>query len=408
MKKFSFDLLPLFMSLLFSGLWVFLGGLIYSYCLGAIWTPLLIAIYVTGLALSLFLAIVVSNILGKNAKPSSSAYTKTLITIGAIFLCTMLFEFLYELEPQKVKNTKPTSYIFLIDDSGSMSGNDPDLLRNDAIYDVLQDCNRNFPYAVYSFDDSCKQISPIAPASSASKKNYGFSNGGGGTDIIGAIEYVLNDIKNGRLQAGAAPRILLLSDGLSPDFNYNTIISECQSRNVSISTVGFGSADKYLLENIANDTNGAFVWVEDINNITNAMSSVASSYLNQSRNLLSYRPELSYSFWYGLLRTVFMLILGAGFILIKVFMFSTFDEKNIALYTFIVLAVLGATCLEVGINALGFLPIYMRTVMCVSFAFLLGSSKETEMTNFGTVKSWDASSGGMGGSFANSSDKWKF
>lgn len=47
----------------------------------------------------------------------------------------MLLEYLYELNP-KQKIIEPTSYIFVIDESGSMSGNDPEGLRYDAVSDL--------------------------------------------------------------------------------------------------------------------------------------------------------------------------------------------------------------------------------------------------------------------------------
>lgn len=410
MKKiFRLSILPLIISIVFASIWVFIGGLVYNSLIGRLYAPLLISIYITGLALTLFLSIIISNSLCKNAKPRNVEYKKTFIVIGAIFLCSILFEFLYELNPIDFKLGKPTSYIFLIDDSGSMSSNDPNYMRNDSIYNVMQDCDDNFPYAIYSFSDECKQILPMVPAASAQQKNYGFESSGG-TDIQGAIQYVLNDINTGVLQAGESPRILLLSDGLSFYDEYRTVIKDCINNNISISTIGFGEADKYFLQLLAEDTRGAFVWIDDINQLTNAMNTAATSYSNYSRDLLGYRPYVSNDTLFSVLRIVFLLILAIGFVLIKVFMFSTFDEKNIALYTFIVFAILGAVAPEIGINGLRYDDGYIRAIMCVCFLLLLGSSKEPEEPNMGNVKSsWNNSvSNNMGGGFSGESDKWKF
>ena len=407
-NTFRFSILPIILSLVFSIAWIFIGGLLYNLLVGILWTPLLIALYMTGLALTLFLAIIVSNALGNNAKPRSSGYTRTLITIGAIFLCTMLFEFLYELNPIVLQPTEPTSYIFLIDDSGSMEQNDPHFIRNDAIYDVLQDRDYDFPYAVYSFESDCRQISPMAKAGTAVQKNYGFVSNGL-TDILGAIRYVLKDIDNGVLDGGASPRIILLSDGASDQYGYNGVMSDCIKRNVSISTVGIGSADSEFLQRIAEDTRGTFVWVNDISQLTNAMTTAANTFFSYSRNLLDYRPFVNYDALFAVLRIVFMLILAAGFVLIKVFMFSTFDSKNIALISFIALAAIGALGLEIGINILHVDSGYMRAIMCVFFALLLGSAKVAEVKGNGGDQ-WNNSlnTGSMGGGFAGASDKWKF
>ena len=410
MKKFfRLSILPLIISLVFAGAWIFIGGLIYNSLLEKLWTPLLISIYITGLAFSLFLSIIASNALCRNAKPRNLEYKRAFIVLGAIFLCSMLFEFLYELDPTNIKLDKPTSYIFLIDDSGSMSGNDPDYMRNDSIYNVMQDCDDDFPYSIYSFSDECKQILPMSPASTAQQKNYGFESSGG-TDIQGAIQYVLDDIDTGVLQAGKYPRILLLSDGLSFYDEYQDVIEECTNNNVSISTIGFGGADKSFLQLLAEDTHGTFVWVDDINQLTNAMNTAVTSHFSYSRDLLGYRPHLSNDTLFSVLRIVFMLILAIGFVLIKVFMFSTFDEKNIALYTFIIFALLGAITPEFGINVLRYDEGYMRSTMCIFFLVLLGSSKEPEDHNRGNVNnSWNnLTPGNIGDGFSSVSEKWKF
>lgn len=408
MKKiFRLSILPVIISLVFAGIWIFVGGLIYNSLIEKLWTPLLISIYITGLALTLFLSITVSNSLCRNAKPRNSEYKKTLIVIGAIFLSSILFEFLYELNPIYFNLSKPTSYIFLIDDSASMLTNDPNCMRNDAIYNVMQDCDDDFPYAVYSFSNECKQISPMQPASSAQNENYGFESHGATTEIQRAIRYVLNDINTGVLQAGKAPRILLLSDGQgSCD---KSVIEDCVKNNISISTIGFGDADKEFLQHLAEDTRGTFVWVDDINRLTNMMNAAATSHFNYSRDLLGYRPYVSNDILFSVLRIVFMLILATGFVLIKVFMFSTFDEKNIALYTLIVFAVLGAVAPEIGINILRYDDGYIRAIMCIFLLLLLGFSKDPEDPNMGDVKSsWNGSDPGNTGGFSGASDKWKF
>lgn len=408
-KTFRFNVLPLIISVAFAVCWCIIGGWIYNALLEKLWTPLLISMYMTGLTLTMLLSIITSNSVCNNARPRDVEWKKTFVVICAILICTILFEFLYEINPGNRDIGKPTSYIFLIDDSGSMSLNDPNFLRNDSIYHVLQDCDDDFPYAIYSFADECKQILPISKASSARQNNYGFVSDGG-TDIQGAIQYVLDDISSGVLQAGKSPRILLLSDGLSFYDEYQMVISECMNNNVSISTIGFGEADKSLLQSIAEDTRGAFVWVDDINQLTNAMNTAATTYISYARNLLGYRPTTEHDLLLSILRIVFILVLAVGFVLIKVYMFSTFDEKNIALYAFIAFAIIGAVGVEIGINALRYNPGYIRLLLCVFLSILFGSSREQVAQNPSTGGNmWNnANNIYMGDGFAVGGDKRKF
>lgn len=412
-KTFRLTFIPLVISLVFGGVWFVIGGLMYNALKTQLWTPLLVALYITGLALFLFLAIIVSNALCQNAKPRSSEYQKSFIVIAAILLCSMLFEFLYELDAVTLKADNATSYIFLIDDSGSMGGdgglygNDPNGVRYDAIPAVLKDCKDDFPYAVYAFDHGCQMISSMAPASEGKNKAVDQLNLGGGTDIQLAIEYVLSDIDNGILtDCGTAPRILLLSDGVSYFNDFDAMINECNSRNVSVSTVGFGSAEKDLLREIAQRTGGYFQWAKNVSGLSSAMS---TAIFGGDRDLLNERFDRSDDALLVIMRIVFMLILAAGFVLIKMFMFSTFDEKNFALYAFVVLAVVGALGLEIGIQAIRLDPVYMRALFCFCLAFLVGSSKEADAPNMGNTKNpygGNAYPGSMGSGFAGASDKW--
>ncbi len=408
-KVFRFNFLTVVISVIFGGAWALVGSLLYNLLKDVLWMPLLIALYITGLAFAVFVAILVSNSVCKNAKPDSKQYQKTLILIGIIFVCSMLFEFLYELSFSSHDITDPTSYIFLIDDSGSMSSSDPGNARHGAIYDILKDCDDDFPYAIYSFSHEFKQVVPISPASTAQNNSY-YQVDGGGTDILGALKFVLNDIDSGNLVAGACPRVLLLSDGESGEYGLSNVVRECVSKNVSVSTVGFGSANVDFLNEIARKTGGFFVWVDDIGKLSNGMNEAISAYLNSSRNLLDYRIEFGNNALYAVLRIAFMLIIAAGFVLIKVFMFSTFDEKNVALYTFSILAALGAVGIEVGINALDIAPGIMRTIMCIFFAVLLGSSKNANSYQNGNGGAGTGMGNGtpIGGGFYDTGDKHRF
>lgn len=83
-------------------------------------------------------------------------------SIAGIFCLTMLLEYLYELNP-KQKIIEPTSYIFVIDESGSMSGNDPEGLRYDAVSEIMNSTDSQLPYMVYAFSSEAKILRDMGP-----------------------------------------------------------------------------------------------------------------------------------------------------------------------------------------------------------------------------------------------------
>ena len=70
----------------------------------------------------------------------------TLIATIAFVGVSALFEFLYELGGDKPKQHQASElqYVFLIDDSGSMDGNDPDDRRYDAVEAIVRNLTRLF------------------------------------------------------------------------------------------------------------------------------------------------------------------------------------------------------------------------------------------------------------------------
>ena len=80
------------------------------------------------------------------------------IMLVILFAATLLLEFLYELGGG-ITTYKPTSYIFVIDDSSSMVSNDPYNERVSAIKEIME--RERIPYAVYKFSDDARLIRPM-------------------------------------------------------------------------------------------------------------------------------------------------------------------------------------------------------------------------------------------------------
>lgn len=349
--------------------WGIIGERVYGNILGRIWTPILIGAYFTGLAVLLYLCISVGLVARGN---SGNSIMLGIIFVFSVFAASMLFEIIYEIIPTKKAETNPTSYVFLIDDSGSMGQNDPNNLRNEAIYKVISECAPDFPFAVYSFTDRCNRIVPLTMAADAGNISCKFLSSGG-TDVLNGLRIVVQDIESEQNQFGKAPKIILLSDGESSSRGLRRVLKETQRNNVSVSTIALGNADYQFLQRIADGTNGASIGIDNIDQLSFAMKDAAEEQSSSSRNLLSYRTFLRGDLLLGVLRIIFLLIIGLGFALLKLYLLPTVGVKNFALLSGVVLSIGGPLCIEIGINTFILNEALMRLIMCVCFSLTVSS-----------------------------------
>lgn len=243
---------------------------------------------------------------------------RTMLTVGLIcgvvvlFFSSMLLEWLYDRDAQ---GTQPsTSYVFLLDESGSMLINDPSCSRYSAVENVMNNRTDDLPYAVYMFGNDCRQIRPMGgqsqgPLERPADAEYAV---GGGTYIQNALETVLEDIQSGKLEAGAAPHVILLTDGYAGDmsaFSGNSVLRKLSREGARVSTVGLGAVDESLMQRIANKTGGTFVMVENAADLAQGFANVAQA--NSQNDLLSTRTGVRSNVGYFFLRLLFLLVLGA-------------------------------------------------------------------------------------------------
>ena len=190
-----------------------------------------------------------------------------------------LFQWIYGLHINP-NSSEPTSYVFVIDDSGSMEENDPGQLRYDAIGEVLEKKPSDFPYMVYGFANDVILLREMQPVSNGTAGLIGNSNGG--TSIKGALDQVISDYQNGVWDGGRSPKVILLTDGYATDLGWFSSISgtlKQYARNrISISTIGLGDVDVGLLERIAAATGGVFIDISDASSLADAMENAATQY----------------------------------------------------------------------------------------------------------------------------------
>lgn len=404
-KRSHLDWITLLLSLLAGVVWMFLGGAIMKLLLPKLWSPLVVGIYFGGLALVLVLVAWLCTIIrGFTMAPKKNYAFAALIALG-IFVASMLFQWVYTASI-RWKVSDRSSYIFLIDDSGSMW--DQKLLREKAVRTVMSTCDPDFPYAVYSFADSCVLQQDIQPAKDAVNLTLDLKSWGG-TEAVDAIRTVVKDVSDGRLQAGGGPRIILVTDGEFSELGLHSVLSAAVSNNISICTIGMPGSNPEVLRRIADLTNGVNVTIENLDQLPDAIQTVAIGDSTYVRTLLSCRQTGAMDWIFSILRIVFLLILGALFIWIKALLLRSDDMEANMLVPNLAAVLIGALCVEIGMNIFYWNVQLMQMVMCIGFTILLtvilnkvgpGSSPMDELfKNVGGPNNndWGDYSGGAGG-----------
>lgn len=293
-----------------------------------------------------------------------------IIAVVVISLFAGLFQFIYGFGATE-KQSKPTSYVFVIDDSGSMEGNDPQQLRYSAINEILQEQPEDFPYMIYSFSNGSQILRDMAPKSQGSDKLEG--NSEGGTEIKGALQTVIADYKSGTWSGGDSPKVVMLTDGHATDmhfgFRVNGTLNEYRKEGITISTVGLGNVDDNLMNRIAKRTGGVFIGVENASQLSNAMKNAAT--MQTERDLLSTRYTENMNVLYAIMRIVFLLILGLLIGMAAYIAYGDEESKPLAFLTTAITSFIGALVMELGTNAFSFDDGWVWLILWVLFAFTL-------------------------------------
>lgn len=326
-----------------------LHGVLEDSAPGPLLIGLLFGVLALALAAGVFMISSISGTFEKNLVTGGGAGSvMAFLAAGVLLLAGLaaLFQWIYSLR-FRPEAMEPTSYIFLIDDSGSMDGSDPQQLRYSAIGQVLQDQDPDFQYMVYGFADEVELLREMQPVSAGAEQLTGIHSGGTAIKLV--LEQVLDDFQNKRWDGGGAPKVVLLTDGYPTDFvsfsAISGILREYTQNNISISTVGLGGADAALMKKIASRTNGVFIDIQDAALLEEAMTTAAVHY--SVGDLVTTRYDSgSLSGLFGFLRVLFVTILGTGIGLLAMTAYGQPDSMSLILLSSIVKSLAGALLLE--------------------------------------------------------------
>lgn len=268
-----------------------------------------------------------------------------LVALGAA-----LFQWLYGLNLSSPTGAA-SSYIFVIDDSGSMADSDPEGKRYSAIGEVLGGAENGFPYMVYGFSDDTSVLLDMRPASEGVPELSGEDYGG--TCIMDALTQVLDDRRAGAWAGGEYPKVILLTDGYATDVKgtaeLDRLLSEYRSENISIGAVGLGSADRSLMTRIAEATGGTYVDVSDASQLGEALTAAATE--QADRDLVSRRFATGSDALYGLMRVLFLTLLGIGIGAASAELYGYREAYLLIIVSSAVKSLLGGLIMEFGSRA---------------------------------------------------------
>ena len=292
----------------------------------------------------------------------------SLLLVGVI-VASIPFELIYELDIIPGSGDKPTSFVFLIDDSGSMSINDPDNERCAAISKVMESQPDNFPFCIYSFEDEAIRLTDMQRAADAKTVLNDVEkqmHSDGGTDIVHAIHTVADDLNQNNPDGGKRPRIILLTDGDSDSHGLEAAIKEADKAGATICTIGFGTEFDENLETIAELGHGVFVRAENVEDLSQAYVRAAAG-LNLGRNLYKYRTQPVISLLYAAERIVFLFLLFLALAEIKLLLlnvpnqlpiFPTYQDR-----AYFAAAAIAAVLMELGLNAVPLPGVLIRLLV---------------------------------------------
>ena len=342
------------------------------------WTPLAFAAAVTSIAVCTAIAVRIAAGIDGSAKyqrqhdPKAHFGRRCLAFLAAVFLLSGVSEYLYELGGNA--GTLQTSYIFVLDTSGSMSTGAGRAMEA-AAEAVIHNLEPGFPFAVYTFSDKAERIIDLHPKSAEEDTLDLALRFSGSTALYSALSNISADYKStvytGNWSGGKAPKVLLFSDGFPTDGTLlgteeRSVLKTLRRSGLTVSTVSVDGADYSLMKNSARETGGVALQIADTADLRTAMERAFTE--SADRNLFSLRPVMANNWLYLLMRIAFLWILGALFAGVLYNAGYLKYDLDRAVISKLLTGLLGALAAELGAQTLR-LP---DAVICVLFGIFAG------------------------------------
>ena len=181
------------------------------------------------------------------------------------------------IEPPNIEDEAgliPVDAAFVLDSSGSMGRNDPDDLRLDAskrfVAGLIEGEDRA---AVVDFDSNARTLQSLTTDFRSVNRSIDQVDSAGGTNIADGIDESVSEYQQNSNDSRAKIAVLL-TDGIDSS-NKQAAAQRAADENITIYTVGFGSARESDLKTIADTTGGNFTLVNSPEELPNVFERIA-------------------------------------------------------------------------------------------------------------------------------------
>ncbi|RDX36591.1 marine proteobacterial sortase target protein [Kangiella sp. HD9-110m-PIT-SAG07] len=172
------------------------------------------------------------------------------------------------------ENTQPREIIFVIDSSGSMSGESMEQAKAGLLF-ALNELGPQDTFNIIDFDHEARKLFPHAVMNSEQTRQsaVGFVNqlqADGGTEIAGAVQLALDKPNSEPLR-----QIVFLTDGSIGNESQIFELIEDKLGNNRLFTVGIGSApNSYFMNKAANFGRGTYTYIGSINEVRSQLQNL--------------------------------------------------------------------------------------------------------------------------------------
>lgn len=155
----------------------------------------------------------------------------------------------------------------VVDRSGSMDGAPIENLKS-ALEEFVHNARVTTPIALVAFDSGAEELMELTTDQAALLNTVSSLQSGGGTEITSGIQAGMDALE----EAAGSRVMLLMTDGQSSvDFS---VVEEAAAMGITIHTIGFGSVNDSLLEQIAQQTGGQYVRADSSSELSNIYASL--------------------------------------------------------------------------------------------------------------------------------------
>ena len=155
----------------------------------------------------------------------------------------------------------------VVDRSGSMDGSPLQNLKN-ALDEFIRSAQSDTPISLVAFESSAQLLSELTTDKASLLTTVAGLNTTGGTDITSGIR-----MGTQALEPAAGSRVMLLMTDGQSDIDFSAV-DEAAAMGITIHTIGFGSVNDTLLEQIAQATGGQYVRADSSSELSNIYASL--------------------------------------------------------------------------------------------------------------------------------------